>query len=189
MGESVEILGSWNDMLHAAPNNRMVLDAGRLAKYWRRVSLTADFWATYLALYVPANSSRERLNRDAVHGILSYLLNELFENCAKFSNSATKTVYFESWEFDDRMLFQITNHIKPEEQLRLAEFLHTLLEGDPSELYFKRIEESAETGQSGSGLGFLTMMMDYGICFGFRFRSVDKESVAIDVQAQVSMIK
>ena len=91
MTEAVQTLGVWHDMLHHAPSNRMVLDAKQLAQYWRRVSLTADFWAQYLTLHVPANVSSERLNREAVHGILSYLLNELFENSAKFSSGAVKT--------------------------------------------------------------------------------------------------
>ena len=81
------------------------------------------------------------------------------------------------------MIVQLTNHIKPERQLPLVDFLATLLASDPSEAYFKRIEESAVSGQSGSGLGFLSLMMDYGIRFGFRFRPVNEASVAIDVQA------
>ena len=189
MAEPVQTLGTWNDMVDSAPNSRMRLDAEQLARHWRRVSLTADFWAQYLTLCVPANVSGERLNRDAIHGILSYLLNELFENCAKFSIGAVKTVYFDSWELDDQMIFQITNHVKPEAQLPFIDFLHALFDGDPSELYFKRIEENVESGHSGSGLGYLTLMMDYGIRFGFRFRPVNEESVAIDIQAHVSMTK
>jgi len=189
VAEAAQILGDWNDMVESAPNNRMVLDASQLAKHWRRVSLTSDFWAYYLALHVPGNLSRERLNREALQSVLSYVLNELIENCAKFSTGVVKTVYFESWNLDDFMVFQITNHIRPEAQVPFTEFLHGLLNGDPTELYFQRIEESAETGRGGSGLGYLTLMMDYGIRFGFRFRPVNEQSVAIDVQAHVSMIR
>lgn len=189
MTASVEILGTWQDMLDLAPSNRMVLDAEQLAQYWRRVSLTADFWSLYLALHAPAASSEERLNREELHGVLSYLLNELIENCAKFSAGAVKTICLESWNLDDQMVFQITNHIQPERQPPFVTFLQTLLAGDPAELYFKRIEEYTDNRQSGSGLGYLTLMMDYNIRFGFRFRPVNDESVAIDVQAHVSMLK
>jgi hypothetical protein len=189
MAESVQTLGDWSDMLQAASTNRMVLDGEQLARHWRRVSLTADFWAQYLTLYVAAKVSNERLKQDDVHGILSYLLNELFENCAKFSSSAIKKIQFESWQLDDQIILQITNHIRPEGQSSFVEFLHTMLDGDPSELYFQRIEENAETGHSGSGLGYLTLIMDYGIRFGFRFRPVNEESVAIDIQAHVNLLK
>jgi hypothetical protein len=189
MTESVEILGAWQDMFQFVPSNRMVLDAEQLAQHWRRVSLTADFWSSYLALHAPTVTTDERLNREAVHGVLSYLLNELIENCAKFSAGPVKTICFESWALDDRMVFQITNHIKPDRRGPFIGFLQTLLAGDPAELYFKRIEEYTDNRQSGSGLGYLTLMMDYDIRFGFRFRPVNEESVAIDVQAHVSMLK
>jgi hypothetical protein len=166
----------------------MVLDADQLAIQWRRVSLTADFWAHYLALYVPATTSKERLDHQAVHSILSYLLNELFENCAKFSTSEERRIFFAAWKFDESMLFQVTNHIQPEGQEPFAAFLHELLAGSPDELYFRRIEENAETGQRGSGLGYLSLMMDFGIRFGFRFRPFVK-SVAIDVQARVGIMR
>jgi hypothetical protein len=190
MTEAIQLLGVWNEMpSQPRPSSRMVLDADHLAHYWRRVSLTADFWAHYLSLSVPTAMSQERLNREAMYGILSYLLNELFENCAKFSAGAIKTVLFHSWRVDDHMVFQITNHIKSETQESFANFLQDLLAGDPHELYFKRIEENAETGHSGSGLGYLTLMMDYGISFGFRFRPSGGESIAVDVQARVSMTR
>jgi hypothetical protein len=124
-----------------------------------------------------------------MHSVLSYLLNELIENCAKFTAGSIKTVIFEVWRFDDEIVFQITNHIKPERQAPLVDILSELLDGDATELYFQRIEENAESGLSGSGLGYLTLMMDYGVHFGFRFRPINDQSVAIDVQAQVSMIR
>ncbi len=189
MSESVQILGAWNTMLESAPSDRMVLDGEQLAKHWRRVSLTSDFWAYYLALHIPVSISPERLNREAMHSVLSYLLNELIENCAKFTAGSIKTVIFEVWRFDDDIVFQITNHIKPERQAPLVDILSELLDGDATELYFQRIEENAESGLSGSGLGYLTLMMDYGVHFGFRFRPINDQSVAIDVQAQVSMIR
>lgn len=197
MSDAVEVLGTWHEFADVVPEhqprNRMVLNTQQLAQYWRRVSLTADFWSNYLALHLPAAGSEalgaHMLPREAVHGLLSYLLNELFENCAKFSSGGVQRLCFEFWRRDEQMIFQITNHIKPEALPAFVAFLHTLLEGDPAELYFQRIEEYSESNSSGSGLGFLTLMMDYGVRFGFRFRPVDEESVAVDVQAHVSMLK
>ena len=51
--------------------------------------------------------------------------------------------------------------------------------------YFKRLEEQAETNAKGSGLGYLTLIKDYGVRFGFRFRQVTETSVAVDVQAHI----
>ncbi|MEZ4681373.1 MAG: hypothetical protein R2932_44875 [Caldilineaceae bacterium] len=57
----------------------MVLDGGQLADQWRRCSITADFWARYIALYIPTEAGPTRLQRSAMSDVLSYLLNELLK--------------------------------------------------------------------------------------------------------------
>lgn len=180
-------LGTWEDMSAIPTSNTMALDADQLASHWRRCSLSSDFWARYTALSVPVAASQDRLPREAVEGVLSYLFNELFENCAKFSSGPLKSVSYQSWVQDDGMVFQMTNHIQPEHQEAFTKLIDEFLEGDPDELYFQKLEESFETDSSGSGLGYLSLIKDYGIQFGFRFRPIEKDSVAVDIQAHVSM--
>lgn len=188
MVENTQTFGTWEDMPAVSANsNRMVLDATHLSARWRRCSLSSDFWARYTSLSVPEFVPPGMLRRDAVESILSYLLNELFENCAKFSAGPIQTVCYQSWIFQDRMVFQMTNHIEPGRQGPFIDLIRELLEGDPDELYFQRLEESAELNLSSSRLGYLTLIKDYGIRFGFRFQPVEAGSVAVDVQAHVSM--
>jgi hypothetical protein len=94
---------------------------------------------------------------------------------------------YECWLEEGQMIFQVRNHIEPAVRVRFTAFIQELLNSDPDELYFKRLEENVELNRGGSGLGYLTLMKDYGIRFGFRFQSVGPESVAVDVQAHVSM--
>ncbi len=188
MVENAQIFGTWVDMHTESPSsNQMVLDATHLSTRWRRCSLSSDFWARYTSLFVPEFVQPGMLSRDAIESVLSYLLNELFENCAKFSAGPVQTVCYQSWIFQDWMVFQVTNHIDPRAQGPFTDLIHELLEGDPDELYFQRLEESVELNLSGSGLGYLTLIKDYGIRFGFRFQPVGPGSVAVDVQAHVSM--
>lgn len=188
MTKTEQIFGVWEDTpALPASHNRMTLDAANLAAHWRRCSLSADFWARYLSLFIPESVPFGMLNRAAMEYVLSYLLNELFENCAKFSAGPIQTVSYQSWLLEDRILFQITNHITPAEQAPFINLIRELLEGDPHELYFQKLEQNAELDSDGSGLGYLTLIKDYGIRFGFRFRPVETGSVAVDVQAHVNM--
>lgn len=186
MTQHVKTLGAWEDLSAIPTSNNMVLNADQLSKYWRRCSLSSDFWARYTALFVPETVPPGTLPREAVEGVLSYLFNELYENCAKFSSGTIKTVSYQSWIQDNRMVFQMTNHIQPEEQGTFIELIQEFLEGDPDELYFQKLERSVEQNLSGSGLGYLSLIKDYGIQFGFRFQPVGIDSVAVDVQAHVS---
>ncbi|MCP4426750.1 MAG: hypothetical protein GY803_19840 [Chloroflexi bacterium] len=186
--ENAELFGVWENMI-APPTHNMTLDAGHLAAHWRRCSLSSDFWARYAALSASPIVAPPRLPRNAVESVLSYLLNELFENTAKFSGGPTQTVRYQSWIVEDAMLFQMTNHITPEAKAPFVDLIEELLNNDPDELYFQKLEESAEFDLSGSGLGYLTLIKDYGIRFGFRFRQLNADSVAVDVQARVCMIE
>jgi hypothetical protein len=181
--------GAWQDMagVTALSYQRMILDAGDLVRFWRRCSLSSDFWSRYSALFVPATVPPGRLNRAELESVLAYLLNELFENCAKFSGGPVEIVRYQAWIQSDSMTFQLTNHIEPERQPAFTHFIRELLENDPDELYFRRLEENAEANVQGSGLGYLTLIKDYGIRFGFRFSAIGDQSVAVEVQAHVSM--
>jgi hypothetical protein len=163
----------------------MLLDAGQLAAYWRRCSLSADFWARYTALFIPPQVPARYLRRGDIEQVLAYMLNELFENCAKFSGGSVTSVGYAAWVQEEQLIFQITNHIAPEIREPFERFITELLEGDPEELYFKRLEEQAATNAKGSGLGYLTLIKDYGVRFGFRFRQLAESSVAVDVQAAI----
>jgi hypothetical protein len=181
--------GDWQDMasVTALSYQRMTLNAADLTRFWRRCSLSSDFWSRYSALFVPVTALPGQLSRAALESVLAYLLNELFENCAKFGDGPQGIVRYQAWIQADSMTFQLTNQIDPAQQASFIRFIRELLENDPDELYFRRLEENAEENAKGSGLGYLTLIKDYGIRFGFQFSASGDQRVAADVQAHVSM--
>ncbi len=183
--QSPQIFGTWQENL-TGDYTRMDMNARHLSDHWRRNSLSSDYWAYYTAQTIPTAVPDGYLPQQAVQDILSYLLNELFENCAKFSSGPTLDVCYQSWLQDQTMIFQLTNHIQPEAQPAFVAIIQELLSGDPDELYFHKLEQNAEFDVAGSGLGYLTLIKDYGIQFGFRFRQQNPNSIAVDVQAHVS---
>jgi hypothetical protein len=187
MTENTEQYGVWEEMAAASHTQKITLNAADLAAHWRRCSLSSDFCAQYTALSVPAAAAPPRLPRRAVESILSYLLNELFENAAKFSGGPRQTVAYRAWIRQDEMVFQMTNHIRPEDKTPFVSLIQELLNNDPDELYFRKLEENADLDADGSGLGYLTLIKDYGVRFGFQFRQMEADSVAVNVQAHVSM--
>lgn len=183
----VQIYGAWSDLKGATAlsSQRMMIDAGQLAAYWRRCSLSADFWARYTALFIPTQVPPRYLRRGDVEQVLAFMLNELFENCAKFSGGSISSVGYAAWIQEEQLIFQITNHILPEVQEPFVRFITELLTGDLEDMYIRKIEEQAATNAKGSGLGYLILVKDYGVRFGFRFRQLAEASVAVDVQAAI----
>lgn len=190
LNDSTLTLGNWEKgQMPQVPVHQINLNAKDLTSYWRRCSLSADFWAHYLALFVPEEVSSGRLRRKDVDSVLAYLLNELFENCAKFSSGPELGIHIETWIMPDYILIQITNHIEPAGQAPFVKIIEELLQNDPTDLYFQRLEANVELDSEGSGLGYLTLIKDFGVQFSFRFRTINNLSTAVDIQAKVSLLQ
>lgn len=170
----------------AESHNRLVIDATHLSRHWHRCGMTSDFWARYGSLFIPTSTPSGWLSRDSAFHVFTYLLNELFENCAKFSRGGETEVQFDSWMFADHVVYQMSNHIRSSDVPPFVELLQELFSGDVEDLYFSKLEANAESDEGGSGLGYLTLMKDYGVQFGFGFEPVGVDSVRVDVQALVS---
>ena len=187
---SMQTYGEWLTIPATTPPSRkMTSDAAQLAAYWRRCSLSSDFWSTYMSLFVPPTVPEGHLRRVDIESVLAYLLNELYENCAKFSTGPSLPVHYEAWTLADQLIFQFTNHILSEGQEPFVVKIEELLNSDPHELYFQKLEEGVELDLDSSGLGYLTLIKDFGVQFSFRFRQLKNKSTAVDVQAKVSLLQ
>ncbi len=154
---------------------------------WSQCSATADFFAEYFASVHTCGRTTEADRAEFV-GTLSYIVNELIENAVKFSVGETVeiTVAVEH----DQLIALVTNQILAATVDNLLEKLHSLLDGDPSELLFARVEANAENPETGaSGLGFLTMMSDYGVQLGWHITSIadNPNNVQLETMARLQV--
>jgi hypothetical protein len=185
---AVTTLGDWTEQSgDARAQHEMTVDARFLREQWKRCSIAADSWADYLSALVPTDGSA-MMSPEDVRSLLSYMLNEMLENTAKFSSGEEQPVEYRAWMEPDSVIVELSNRAEGGQAGRLQNFATTLLEGDPSELYIARMEEAAETGESGSGIGFLTLVMDYGVALAFRFTNRPDGYTSVTVQAQFSLV-
>lgn len=182
MTESNIVLGAFTDG-SAAPHlsdSRIALDAEDMARNWRRCGLTADFLARYYSYYFPyREKATDRISRETAENNISYILNELIENTAKYSDAENKGVEVLVSLREKDILFEVSNHVteqRAESFLRLA---RGLLEGNTEELYVTQLEKNTDS----SGLGYLTMINDYGVSLGFRVDGTGKGTFRVTVQA------
>ena len=128
---------------------------------------------------------------------MSYVANELLENAMKFSdrNSSFKVrfgVYFLENHLnsnsDITAVLYVTNSTVPENAEKFQVFLAELLASDPEELYVTQVEKSLEEENSeASGLGFLTMINDYGAKLGWKFDTIKTESPILTVTSMAQI--
>lgn len=132
---------------------------------WGHGALTADFIAAYFVCLAPPEARRE------LSACVRYVVNELMENGIKFS--AGERVELSALRRGGAHIFELVNEMPTERAPRFQALVAELSEGDPMELMIARLEANAAgANPSGSGLGFLTIMNDYGAQVSWTFEAI-----------------
>lgn len=186
MGSEEHIVGSYLEerAQKAVSGCSLGIKSDDLFRSWRRVSLSADFLARYYSYYFPyREKARGTLSRDGAENSISFVLNELVENTAKYSDAEDKNVSIRVWLLESVLLFSVSNFITGKLFGPFHSLAKEILSGDAEELYLKRLERNTEEGGGGSGLGYLTLINDYGINLGFKFEKAGDDLFKVTVQA------
>lgn len=162
-GQKVELNGT---LQHAT---KIQFCATQLALKWSHCSICADFLSQWYTNVLSAHGFTGKL-KDAGHGI-SYMANELIENAVKFR--AGGDVDVEAGLAGNLFVLEIGNWIAEDTSRSFQGLLEEITNGDPGDLLIQRIEANAAGHSSGSGLGILTLMNDYGAKISWRFERKD----------------
>lgn len=137
--------------------SRVTLFDGPLELKWHHCATTSDFFAELFAL--PFHASRNDY-KEVRHNI-GYVVNELIENALKFREPGEIVV--EAAMEQGNFKVKVTNVIAEASAADFQRLLAEITMGDPADHLIRRIEANAEDADAtGSGLGLLTLMSDYG---------------------------
>lgn len=167
----------------SAFRSRLRLADGPLDLSWHHCNTTAEFVAE---IYARRCRVSQGDYNDARHSI-SYLLNELIENAVKFRYPGD--VFIEATLNGKHFEVKVSNLVEPAISERFQSLLDGMVGRDPGELLIERIEANAEdANSSGSGLGLLTLMSDYGARLGWIFTGTDgNEPVRLETFAALEL--
>jgi hypothetical protein len=143
---------------------------------WRNYGLSADFLGDYFATFFPggareAGEPEELMGRDTVKSAISYIANELLENAIKYHTSLSQDpISISLYLYEDCIVFQSINWVEPQPAEQFRHFIRGILDAEDVDGLFAQHLEKAATGQGESHMGFLTMICDYGVEFGWSLR-------------------
>lgn len=163
--------------------SRVRLFDGPLDLRWHHCASTSDFIADLFAL--PFRASRNDY-REVRHSI-GYLVNELLENAVKFREPGE--IMVEAAMDVGSFKIKVSNVISVERAAAFQALLADITVGDPGDLLIQRIEANAADAEtSGSGLGLLTLMSDYGARLAWIFSPIDDgRRVHVETFATISV--
>ena len=149
---------------------------------WAHCDATATALASYFAPFFPERDNGPWVGREELTFSVSYIANELLENVHKFGWD--KKMELRAMMTESDLLLWTRNTASAAAPVRLELVISDILKGDPQELLLERIEQNALNPENNaSGLGYLTMMSDYGVRFGWAFREQTDDTVVVETQA------
>ena len=162
-----------------------------LQQRWRNNGLSADFLAGYLSTFFPGEDHESTERQTEIKDAISYIANELLENAMKFSNASShQTVSIEMFLTAEEISLYSINGIDPVKIEAFQQFIKRLLTEDRDALYLEQIERNAENDSDGSsGLGFLTILNDYGAIMAWKFADGDQggDDVAVTTLVRLAV--
>jgi hypothetical protein len=181
----IEIFGNY---INEFPENSEYLVVGfsptsiPLKRRWRNNGLSADFIADYLqTFFVTEDQAVSQKQIQVKKNAVKYIANELLENAMKFSDEAVHYSTRIAFHLhSDSLIFHVTNSISADNIEKLKIFIRKVEVDDAYDLYFHQMEANANEGSQGhSGLGFLSMICDYGAKLGWRFEVLELNNQSV----------
>ena len=162
-----------------------------LRQRWRNNCLSADFLADYFSTFFLGNDNKQpdSEKQAEVKSAVSYIANELLENAMKYGvEMSPSPISIQIHLNPELIVFQLTNSIHSQQIQKFQAHIEELINSDPDELYILQLEKNAtEENDGASGLGFLTMLSDYGAKLGWKFEDLPEESAEMAVTTMVQL--
>jgi hypothetical protein len=158
---------------------------------WRNNGLSADFLADYLSTFFPGDDHAAAARQAELKSAISYVANELLENAMKFNYApAQHAISLDMHLEAEAVSLYVTNSIDPHAVAVFQQAITRLLTEDTDTLYMEQLMHNAESDSAeGSGLGYLTMLHDYGVALGWKFAPSlqDPDVVTVTTMARLSV--
>jgi hypothetical protein len=158
---------------------------------WRNNGLSADFLADYLSTFFPGDDRAAAARQAELKSAISYVANELLENAMKFNYApAQHAISLDMHLEAEAVSLYVTNSIDPHAVAAFQQAITRLLTEDTDTLYMEQLMHNAESDSAeGSGLGYLTMLHDYGVAMGWKFALSlqDPDVVTVTTMARLSV--
>jgi hypothetical protein len=154
-----------------------------LQQRWRNKDLSADFIAHYLSTFFSGEDGSSLKKQAEIKNSSNYMANELLENALKFSYAPSQyAISVQMYLEEDKITFYATNSVDPKTVEDFQTFIQRLLTENTHELYMEQLTRNTEDDpNNGSGLGFLTMINDYGVKLAWKFKPLKQNSTVMTV--------
>ncbi len=156
---------------------------------WESSSLSAKFLSTFWGKFLPISDSASVPLRKKIQDEVHYISGELLGNAVKFSYDPEFLIEICLYLHDNELRFYVSNSVRPEDLEKFQNFIKRLLSEDPAAYFLEQMEKSAAEGSTESGVGFLTLINDYGVNLSWKFEEKASGINIVTTLARVPVVR
>lgn len=176
--------GNYREEITEAPTVfRFDFSADNIPFKWEYCGETADFAGEYLLGAIRPQTTSNSLSEEIIPAV-KYIVNELMENALKFRSGSG--IMFSCGLDANEIFFRIANMVSSDKLPSLISKIENISNGNTEAMLFEQIENNAASEkQTGSGLGYLTMINDYGARLGWKIERLMNEKENVQFETMV----
>ena len=152
-----------------------------MSDLWESSNLSAKFLSSFFGKFFPCTGAKGHTNpRTVMEDSVRFISSELLGNAVKFGSGGSFDIKVNLHMEQDELRFYVTNEIEIHRSESLQAFTHKLVTEDLNDLYIAQMEKNAEADSTESRMGYLTMLLDYGVQLGWKFeRNGNTDTVTV----------
>lgn len=188
-----KIFGAFIEMNEGDMKGRLSLSFQAMTlnidELWEGSTLSAKFLSTFWGKFFPDHCSVSQHIRKQVEDEVHYVSGELLGNAVKFSHEPEYMIEICLYLCERELRFYVTNSLNPDDEDEFQAFITRILNEDTSALFLEQLEKSASGESDESGVGFLTMINDYGITLSWKFEKKARGMKTVTTLARLPIVR
>lgn len=156
---------------------------------WESSSLSAKFLSTFWGKFLPVSDPGSAPLRKKIQDEVHYISGELLGNAVKFSYDPEFLIEICLYLHENELRFYVSNSVRPEDLDKFQNFIKRLLSEDPGAYFLEQMEKSAAEDSTESGVGFLTLINDYGVNLSWKFEEKASGVNIVTTLAKVPVVR
>lgn len=156
---------------------------------WESSSLSAKFLSTFWGKFLPVSEATSGQLRKKIQDEVHYIAGELLGNAVKFSYDPEFLIEICVYLHENELRIYVKNSVKPEDLIKFQNVINRLLSEDPTAYFLEQIEKSASHDSTESGVGFLTLINDYGVNLSWKFEEKISGVQIVTTLARIPIVR
>lgn len=136
---------------------------------WTYIATVRSFLQSFLSITLTDNKWAD---------VISMAASELLENAVKYASEDGTKISVEHNKSEDKLYLVVENYAAPENWKILKEEIEKIGQGDPQEVYLKKMQEAAFRTDGGSQLGLARIRYESNATIGI---TIDDDLVKVTV--------